>query len=366
VNDYGKEADWLCWPGRAGDACHADLTTTIIRADGSVSVEPFKANSTAPIDCFYVYPTVSPDPGVLSTIAVRPAERDAAIQQFARFASVCRTFAPLYRQFTVAAMMARMRGQPLSMSGISPDIPFNDVRDAWHYYLVRQNHGRGVVLIGHSQGSAMLTRLIQEEIDGKPAQRLLVSAILLGTNLAVRSDGLGDFKHIPLCRSENQYGCAIVYDSFRDDSPPPPNSPLGRLETPRPGMEAACVNPATLASGTEELHSYLDSGVRSDSMTSVKSPQTPWVAGRPPTTPFVSVPGLLSAHCVYSPPFTYLAIQIHGDPAGARTSQIAGDVIMDGVVQKSFGLHPIDANLAMGDLIHIVRRQTAAWAANPP
>ena len=131
-------------------------------------------------------------------------------------------------------------------------------------------------------------------------------------------------------------------------------------------MEAACVNPATLASGTEELHSYLDSGVRSDSMTSVKSLQTPWVAGRPLTTPFVSVPGLLSAHCVYSPPFTYLAIRIHGDPAGARTSQIAGDVIMDGVVQKSFGLHPIDANLAMGDLIHIVRRQTVAWAANPP
>src|SRR5258708_35676526 len=65
-NDYSKPEAWLCWPGKAGDACAIDMTTTVIKADGSMSAEAFKANPTAPIDCFYIYPTVSNDPGPLS------------------------------------------------------------------------------------------------------------------------------------------------------------------------------------------------------------------------------------------------------------------------------------------------------------
>ena len=92
--------------------------------------------------------------------------------------------------------------------------------------------------------------------------------------------------------------------------------------------------------------------------------QRSWIAGQPVSTPFVSVPGLLFAHCVHSPPFTYLAIQIRSQPGGARSSQIGGDVVIGGVVQRDFGLHLIDVNLAMGDLIRIVRLQMAAWKAS--
>src|SRR5688572_2639347 len=65
-NDYGNEASWLCRPGRKGDACDIDLTTTVIGADGTMTREAFTPNPKAPIDCFYVYPTVSTDPGVNS------------------------------------------------------------------------------------------------------------------------------------------------------------------------------------------------------------------------------------------------------------------------------------------------------------
>ena len=58
---------------------------------------------------------------------------------------------------------------------------------AWREYLARDNRGRGVVLIGHSQGTRMLRRLIREEIDPSPAARgRLVSAMLLGGNVIVR------------------------------------------------------------------------------------------------------------------------------------------------------------------------------------
>ena len=72
-NDYGDRQSWLCRPGLTGkDACDVDLTTTVIAADGKMTREQWTANRTAPIDCFYVYPTVSTDPGEHSDMHADP------------------------------------------------------------------------------------------------------------------------------------------------------------------------------------------------------------------------------------------------------------------------------------------------------
>ena len=60
-NDYSDGRAWLCRPGRT-DACTIDQNTTIVAADGTLTREEFKAEPNPPIDCFYVYPTVSSDP----------------------------------------------------------------------------------------------------------------------------------------------------------------------------------------------------------------------------------------------------------------------------------------------------------------
>src|SRR5215470_20354171 len=57
-NDYSNGDNWLCRPGRQ-DVCAVDLTTTVISASGKLTRESWAANPNAPIDCFYVYPTVS-------------------------------------------------------------------------------------------------------------------------------------------------------------------------------------------------------------------------------------------------------------------------------------------------------------------
>ena len=180
-NDYSKDASWLCRPGRH-DACDIDLTTTIVAADGPLKKEPFRASANAPIDCFYVYPTISTDPGVNSDMTPDPAELNVIAQQFARFGQVCRVYAPVYRQITLAGLR-RVMGGGLDALGVG--LQYDDVRDAWRYYLEHDNKGRGVVLIGHSQGSFILTSLIAKEIDGKPIQSRLVSAILMGTTVPV-------------------------------------------------------------------------------------------------------------------------------------------------------------------------------------
>ena len=302
----------------------------MIKADGSTSIEAFKADAKASIDCFYVYPTVSTDPGLLATMAAEPAEIRVVTQQFARFGASCRLFAPLYRQYTLTALAAAMGGHALAGStGARPMTPYNDVRDAWDYYLAHENHGRGVVLIGHSQGSGMLTLLIKNEIDGKPIQARMVSAILMGTNLVVPkgADVGGDFKNVPLCHGPTQTGCAIAYASFRETSPPPENSRFGRpLRTPGEEYRLRLRQPRpSLPGGAGPPHSYFASGDPDDRPRA--SRRGSGSKDKTITTPFVSVPGLLTAHCVSTPQFNYLAIHVNADPSSPRTSDINGDVL---------------------------------------
>jgi DUF3089 family protein len=357
-NDYSDGKTWLCRPGRQ-DACAVDQATTIVAADGRLTREAWKANPNAPIDCFYVYPTVSTDPGGNSDMNAGPEENGVVRAQLARFASQCQVYAPLYRQATLTALRAATTGQPIA---VDRALGYNDVLDAWNQYLQHDNNGRGVVLIGHSQGSGLLTQLIRNEIDGKPVSSKLISALLLGTSLPVPKgkDAGGAFQHIPLCHSATHTGCVIAYASFRSTIPPPENSRFGRV--PGENLQAACVNPAALGGGSGELHAYLASSGRS--IVGSSAPAPAWVTpAKPIDTPFVSVPGLLTAQCVEKGPFSYLEITVHGNPADPRADDITGDVMANGQVNASWGLHLIDVNLAMGNLVDIVRQQGKAWLA---
>ena len=85
-NDYADAKSWLCRPGRE-DACAVDLTTTVISADGKLTRETATPDPKAPIDCFYVYPTVSTDTTPNSDMSQDPAELNVVKQQFARFST---------------------------------------------------------------------------------------------------------------------------------------------------------------------------------------------------------------------------------------------------------------------------------------
>jgi hypothetical protein len=362
-NDYGNTKSWLCRPGKPAteqNACDVDESATVVAANGTLTKEAWKANPDAPIDCFYVYPTVSTDTTDNSDMNPDPAELNVVRQQFARFGSVCRLYAPMYRQVTLAGLRKVLAG---GGGGTSLDrgLGYDDVRDAWKYYLEHDNKGRPFVLISLSQGSFVLMRMIGEEIDGKPDQARMVSALLLGAALPVAKgkDVGGVFKTIPLCHSATQTGCVINYSAFRSNVPPPANTLFGRV--PDPNQEAACVNPAALAGGSGELHAYLDASGRT--ITS-NVPAKPWVSsGATVDTPWVSVPGLLTAKCTRNENAIFLEITVHGDPADPRVDDIVGDIGPAAQPLANWGLHLIDVNLAMGNLVDIVGQQAKVFAA---
>lgn len=338
ANDYGKPEAWLCLPGHPG-ACDRDLSVTVVAADGTLRVQPFKANPRAPVDCIYLYPTASNDPTGNSDMIAGPEEQGAAWVFLGRYGSVCRTFAPLYRSVTLAALVG---GHPTTPP--DPDLAYRDVRDAWSYYLAHYNHGRGVVLIGHSQGATLWARLLREDVDGKPVAKKIVSAILMGEPARKPLKG---FASLPPCQRPDQFGCVIRYSSFRSTTPPTASAIFGRGES--------CVNPAALGGGSGVLHPIFLSVIRKDNQS--------WVnTGAHVTTPFVSLPGLLSAECVHDGEVNYLSVTVHGDPADPRVDDIAGDMVLGGRVDPNWGMHGVEPSLAMDDLIAIVGAQGRAFA----
>jgi Protein of unknown function (DUF3089) len=349
--DYATAENWLCRPDRASDACDVDLDTTVVKADGTLQVEKFTPAANPPIDCFYVYPTVSVDMTANSDLVPGMEENNVVRAQFARFASQCRLFAPMYRQVTLTSLRAAIAGM-----ATMPDraLGYRDVLAAWRWYMENENKGRGVVLVGHSQGSGVLVQLLREQIDPDPSKTPLLAALLMGTNITVPQGQLvgGSFQKIPLCKSADELGCVISYVSFRASAPPPMNTRFGT--TMMAGQVVGCTNPAALTGGSAELRSFLSTSGAGASA----APMGAWVTGDDPakmvTTPFVNVPGMLSAECKSDASGSYLAITVKGDPMDPRVDDIVGDVVTSGMVQPDWGLHLIDVHLTMGNLIDLV------------
>jgi hypothetical protein len=348
---YADPARWLCRPD-TDDVCDRDLDATIVRPNGRTRVERWRAARRPKVDCFYVYPTISTDPTPNSDFVPGDDQELFVVrQQAARLGAVCRVFAPVYRQVTLTALLAVLGGAPTTADSALADA---DLLDAWKHYVANDNGGRGVVLIGHSQGASRLVTLIQTEIDGRPDLRArLVSAILLGTSVQVPAgaDAGGSFANVPLCRSRRDTGCVVTYASFRATAPPPADSRFGRSS--QPGWKAACTNPAALGGGRGRLHPYFPTN--GQALPILPAPPPAWVAGGAPiTTPFVTLPRFVEAECAETNGFVHLALTVKGNPGDPRVDDVGGDLTPE------WGLHLIDANVAMGDFVKLVKTQARA------
>jgi hypothetical protein len=343
---------WLCRPGATPDPCTTSRAATRVAADGTATPERPAKPGARKVDCFYVYPTVSLQTGVNATLAIEPNEIGVARSQASRYSQVCNVWAPMYRQLTLSALGGRVTPQAAA-------IAYGDVRDAWRDYLAHHNHGHGVVLIGHSQGAGMLVQLLQREIDSKPAVRKrLVAAYLMGGNVTVPKgrDVGGDFEHVPACRKRTQTGCVVAFSTF--DQPPPANALFGRSSTSfsrvRPqspaNSEVLCVNPAALRGGAAPLRAYFPAhtnlGVLTSSFASLPSVPTPWI----------TFPGRYRGECRNEGGAQWL--QVDEQHTGGDTRPALVDSL-----GPTWGLHLVDANIAVGDEVALAGAQARAWSA---
>ncbi|HEV2595646.1 MAG TPA: DUF3089 domain-containing protein [Sphingomicrobium sp.] len=347
VPDYAKESSWLCLPGRA-DVCSAPLATTELTSLGYRASVTDPVTSDPAVDCFYVYPTVSRDEGLNSDLNVSEEKAVVAVQ-FARLSSVCRTYAPIYRQMTLGAVAAYSAGGDVTAAG---ELAYRDVAASWRNYLGTKNHGRPFVLIGHSQGSLMLQQLITREIENNPAIAAKMKlAIIPGFNVIVPQGKLvgGTFKKTPLCSYPDETGCVIAYTSFRVKNVPPDGAMFG--VTDEPGMTVGCVNPAR--PGSKDWVP-LESEWYDRSSLPVPGGPISWSSDGAPPTPYLETKGLVSAMCVNEGRRGYLWIRTNHRPGDKWTDRIGGEVGVLGMFLPGWGMHLSDIEEAEGDFIRDV------------
>jgi Protein of unknown function (DUF3089) len=346
---------WLCKPGTSPDPCNPGLTTTryspSLQQQGTVSV---KADKNPKIDCFYVYPTVSDQTTTNANLTIDPEQNWIALYQAARYSQHCKVYAPMYRQLTLKAIIGGTTSQS------ARKIAYGDVRSAWKDYLKNYNKGRGVVLIGHSQGSFVLRQLIKDEVDPRSAVRKkLVSAILLGGNVLVKKGKRigGDFNHVPACTKASQTGCVIAWSTYNET--PPADSRFGRVTgadltlegKPAKDLQVLCTNPAALGGGSGNITPIHPTKPPPPGSTialavSLLNLQLPTAS-----TTWITAPDSYKANCSTA-----------GGANVLNVTALGGAPVLKPSPSPTWGLHLEDANVALGNLVDLVASEAKAYA----
>jgi hypothetical protein len=152
----------------------------------------------------------------------------------------------------------------------------------------------------------------------------------------------GDFKYLKACRSASQTGCVIAYSSF--DHTPPANSLFGRAR--KAGQQVLCTNPTALAGGSGPAEPYFPTRRMGSVVSFTTQPGV--------TTAWVNYPDLFTAKCENEGGASWLQITDIRQPGDNRPA-------LSDALGPTWGLHLYDGNIALGNLVDIVRSEAAAW-----
>jgi hypothetical protein len=360
---------WVCRPGQAANPCAANLAVTTVTAGGTLQLASWPHSAMASkFACFYVHGSDGLTGIGNTSLAVTTVDISVAEEQGAPFSQVCQVWAPSYRSATLPTVEKGIAGDQALLRSTSA-VAYDSVLPAWEWFLAHTG-SEPIILIGDSQGSAILIDLISAQLDHEPSvlRRLLV-AILVGGNLQVPAGKTAGatFTKVPLCTASAEAGCAIAFSSY--PTRPPPDSMFGRPgqgvslqsgQTAKADQQVACVNPAALNGGAGNLDPYL-----------LTATQTAQIAGyerltEPVSTPWVTYPSLYSATCEHGDGATWL--QVTSLAGTSRTRPVVNDNHLNGLAGAdtgpAYGYHGYEYGLTLGNLIHDVAGEEAAWESS--
>lgn len=197
--DYAQASAWSVWPGQASRADE-------VPPGADPRIDPAAAKA----DVFFIQPTTyligqgwnaAYDQGGMTRVML---EDGVLPDQASAYNGCCRIYAPRYRQAALAAFLGETPDGDAAL-----DLAYSDVLRAFDYYIAHENHGRPFIIAAHSQGSLHAMRLIQQRVIGTPLARRLVAVYAIGSFLPADIEAKG----LPICRSADQTGCAIDWNS---------------------------------------------------------------------------------------------------------------------------------------------------------
>lgn len=297
--DYGDTTNWSALPQKQ------DIADIVPNS----SFKEDEAN--AKVDVFYIYPTIYEygdpwnanvkDTALNALIDKLPVKNQATV-----FNGSCKVYVPRYRQAHLKAFF-HLDGDGKK----ALDLAYSDISRAFKYYLDHYNQGRPIIIAGHSQGSYLGKMLMQEFFDGKPLQKQLVAAYLIGYPQLP-----SDYTTLNGCKDPTSTECIVGWGTFARGYYPDSNILANK--------QAICVNPITFKMDT----SYV---------------------------PFADAKGIVGRKYNHVMPMAVDA-QVHNGVVWINTPKITGAKLL-----KIKNYHVADYNLFWVDLRNNVKQRVAAY-----
>ncbi len=201
--DYSNKEHWASLPEKP------DAADSIPKKSGLKNLQ-----ADATVDVFFIHPTTftqAPENNyqwnadINDTVLNRKTQLSTILNQASIFNGSCRVYAPYYRQAHYYAFLTPNRND----ANLALDLAYSDVKAAFEYYLTNFNNDRPIVIASHSQGSVHAERLLKEFFDGKPLQKKLIMAYLVGR--AIKPDA---FKNIHPTERPDETGVWASWNTF--------------------------------------------------------------------------------------------------------------------------------------------------------
>jgi pimeloyl-ACP methyl ester carboxylesterase len=163
------------------------------------------------VDVFFVHPTTYTGEknhwyaDINDPLLNAKTDYSSILYQGSVFNQHCRVFAPRYRQAHFSSFFTTD-----TQARAAFDTAYSDVARAFEMFIENFNHGRPIIIAGHSQGALMAERLLKQYFEGKPLQKRLVVAYIVGWPIPQNS-----FQQIPVCADSLQTGCFCGWRTLR-------------------------------------------------------------------------------------------------------------------------------------------------------
>ena len=200
--DYNQSKSWAVLPEK--------WDSSLSRIVG----KPIKKEA----DVFYIYPTLFVDRNdenwnsdIFNPLVRKDVIEKAVVNQASAWVKAANLYVPYYRQAHY-----RIFVEPYSVQGKQAGvIAYQDVKKAFIHFLENFNQSRPIIIASHSQGSIHAKRLLKEFFDGKPLQKKLIAAYLIGARIYKN-----EFKYIPLLEGPKEIGGFVSWNTYKKNHLP--------------------------------------------------------------------------------------------------------------------------------------------------
>lgn len=170
-----------------------------------------------PVDCFYIYPTVTMHPEnenqniSLDNEEHRKGADFCIVAQASVYAESCNVFAPYYQQMNMETYSL-----PADQLKEASDVAYGDVKAAFEYFLENLNDDRPFIIAGHSQGSIMTSMLLADVMKDEALQKRMIAAYAIGW--PITQEYMDKNPHLKFASGPEDTGVIISFNTCSEKS----------------------------------------------------------------------------------------------------------------------------------------------------